>query len=337
MTNHGHGDRRSVRPKASVRPRRPSLRPPVLPAREHSPSTDPSALGPSGARQSSNGVQAEPTLSPSDFRYLQELVRKWSGNVLESGKEYLAELRLSPIARELGLPSVQALLSNLQLQQNSAIHQRVVETMTTNETFFFRDKAPFDALQKTILPSVIRAHAVDRKLNVWCSACSTGQEPYSIALLLHEYFPTVLKEWTVRLIASDLSSEMIARAKEGVFSATDVKRGLPESFLLKYFTNTGNQQWQIRDFVRARIEFRQINLVQRLPLLPLMDVIFLRNVLIYFSVEQKKTVLGSVFQQLRPGGYLALGNGETAVNLTTELEQVKVGDAMFHRRAGLTG
>jgi chemotaxis protein methyltransferase CheR len=261
-------------------------------------------------------------MNKADFDLVRTLVRQRSAIVLEDGKEYLADARLTPLARKHGLGSVQDLVGRLRTQPNGDLHQKVVEAMTTNETSFFRDVNPFEALRKEILPALIARRASERTLNIWCGASSTGQEPYSLVMLIREHFPQ-LQSWKISFMASDLSTDVLERARHGSYSQLEVNRGLPAAMLVKYFTRNG-AEYRVRDDLRGMVDFRMINLVEHWPPMPPLDLVMLRNVLIYFSVETKKTILGRIRRLLRPDGYLLLGGAETTINLDDHLEQVRM-------------
>lgn len=272
---------------------------------------------------------ATATLTVNSFAFISELVRERSAIVLEPGKTYLVESRLSPIAREHGMHTVDELVEALRRPGSQALTRKVVEAMTTNETSFFRDMHPFDALKTQIFPELINNRSRERTLTIWSNACSSGQEVYTIAMILREHFPQ-LNGWRVKLVASDLSSQILAKAKEGTFNQTEVNRGLPLPMLLKYFTKSG-LTWRIKDEIRNMVDFCEINLVEPWPNLPPMDVIFLRNVLIYFSPETKKEILGKVRRAMRPDGYLFLGGAETTMNLDASFERTTIGKATCYR------
>jgi chemotaxis protein methyltransferase CheR len=269
------------------------------------------------------------SLDAGDFDYIRTLLRKQSGMVLEAGKEYLVETRLKPIAKQAGYASLTDLISQLRSRALNDLHVKVVEALTTNETQFFRDIHPFHALKTAILPELINTRAAVRRLNLWCAAASTGQEPYSVAMLLAESFPN-LASWNVQCIASDISDEVLERARQGYYRQLEVNRGLPAPLLVKYFHRQGTQ-WQIAEQIRRRVEFRNINLVLDWPALPRMDIVFMRNVLIYFDVETKKGILGKVREILRPDGYLFLGSAETTINLDTAFEKVQIDKTVCYR------
>lgn len=269
------------------------------------------------------------TMNVNAFEYICNLVRDKSAIVLEPNKTYLVESRLSPVARANGLGSIDELVDALRRPGATRLTQAVVEAMTTNETSFFRDLHPFDALKSVIIPGLIAKRSTERTLNIWSNACSSGQEVYTIAMLLKENFPE-LGGWKVRLIASDLSTQILDKAREGVFNQTEVNRGLPMPMLLKYFQKNG-LTWQIKEEIRKMVEFRQVNLVEAFPQLPNMDVVFLRNVLIYFSPETKRDILAKVRRVMRPDGCLFLGGAETTMNLEVPFEREQAGKATYYR------
>jgi chemotaxis protein methyltransferase CheR len=268
-------------------------------------------------------------ISSSDFDYLRGIVREYSAVALTADKSYLADLHLRSIVEAGGFTSISDLVTHLKSQPFGALHAQVVEALVTNETSFFRDIHPFKALQQFVLPDLIAKRTQERTLNIWCAACSNGQEPYSIAMLINDQFP-MLTDWRVRLIASDFSSKVLARASQGYYTQLEISRGLSESFWKKYFQQQGNT-WQIKDNIRQKVEFHHINLVQPWMPLPPMDIIFLRNVLIYFETETKKAVLNRMRHQLKPDGYLFLGGGETTINLDDSFRRVQLGRSICHQ------
>lgn len=262
--------------------------------------------------------------------YIRELVKEKSAIVLEPSKSYLVESRLASVLRENGLDSLDRLVDDMRRNQARELVQQVVEALTTNETSFFRDKLPFDSLEKHIIPQIMLDRAKDKTLSIWSNACSSGQEIYSIAMLLQEHFPSLLN-WKVRLIASDISTQILARAKEGIFNAHEVTRGLPAAYLSKYFTKHADG-WKISDRIRNSIEFIPVNLVQSWPThLNSIDVVLLRNVLIYFSPESKEEILNRIRRVIRPEGYLFLGGAETTMKLNVRFERTTIGPASCYR------
>lgn len=268
-------------------------------------------------------------LATADFKYIRDLVRARSAIVLDDNKGYLVETRLMPLVRQEKFASIGELVEGLRKQSFNGLHQMVVEAMTTNETSFFRDQHPFDALKRELVPELMKKQASARKLNIWCCACSSGQEPYSVAMLLREHFPR-LAGWDLTLLATDLSTEILARAREGRYGKLEVNRGLPVRLLVKYFKNEG-LTWQIKEDIRRMVDYRMMNLIEAWPLLPTMDIIFMRNVLIYFDIETKKEILAKVRRVLKPDGYLFLGTAETTLNLDEAFKRVVNGKAICYR------
>jgi chemotaxis protein methyltransferase CheR len=252
-------------------------------------------------------------VSNSDFNYIRELVFEHSAIVLEDGKKYLVESRIGPVVKTEGFDTIEQLVKAIRKNTHNRLKSKVVEALTTNETSFFRDIHPFETLKNIILPDIIESRKNTKDLNIWCAASSSGQEPYSIAMLIEEYFP-VLLDWQINFIASDISEKMLAQCRSGIFSQLEVNRGLPAAMLIKYFEKNG-PTWSIKKQLQKRIRFQHINLSRELPHLPRMDIIFLRNVLIYFDIEMKRKILKQIRTILKPDGYLFLGGAETTLNL----------------------
>jgi chemotaxis protein methyltransferase CheR len=269
------------------------------------------------------------TIGAGEFDYIRKLVRERSAIVLEPGKEYLAESRLMPVAREAGCESLEALVEKIRADRSGGLERRVIEAMTTNETTFFRDVHPFEALRSAVLPELLESRATERRLHIWCGASSSGQEPYSIAMVLRERWP-VLGDWKIRVVASDLSREMLDRTREGRYSQLEVNRGLPAPMLVKWFEKQGTT-WQVKPELRAMLELQEMNLAGPWPTLPTFDVVFMRNVLIYFDIETKQAILAKVRRLLRPDGWLFLGGAETTINLDAGFERMPVGKATAYR------
>jgi len=252
-------------------------------------------------------------VTPLDYDYLRKLLKDRSGLVLSTEKQYLVESRLTPLARRAGIASLGDLVAKLR-GNNERLAVDVVEAMTTNETFFYRDKIPFDHFRDTIVPGLLAARARERRLRIWCSAASTGQEPYSLAMCLKE-MKDKLTGWRVEILGTDLSNDVLEKAKAGVYSQFEVQRGLPIQMLVKHFSQVGDT-WQISPEMRAMVQYRQLNLLSDFAHLGSFDVIFCRNVLIYFDQETKVSVLNRVARLLDPEGFLVLGAAETVVGLT---------------------
>jgi chemotaxis protein methyltransferase CheR len=252
-------------------------------------------------------------VTPLDYEFLRKVLKERSGLDLSSDKQYLVESRLIPLARRVGLSGIAELVAKIR-GGFDALTAEVVEAMTTNETFFFRDKIPFDHLRETILPALVQTRANRRALRIWCAASSTGQEPYSIAMCLKEFGPA-LAGWRVEIVATDLSQAVLEKSKAGIFSQFEVQRGLPIQMLVKYFTQIG-ELWQLNADIRAMVQHRQLNLLQDFSHLGMFDVIFCRNVLIYFDQDTKVGIFDRLARVLEPDGVLALGAAESVVGIS---------------------
>ena len=255
-----------------------------------------------------------------DYEYFRKFLRERSGLVLSADKHYLLESRLLPVARRAGLASLAELVHRLRGIDCEALAAEVVEAMTTNESFFFRDKIPFEHFRDTIIPRLIAARNPRRRIRIWCAAASTGQEPYSLAMSIKEMGDR-LSGWQIEIIATDISSEALRRARSGIYSQFEVQRGLPIMLLLKYFKQIG-ENWQIGPDIRAMVQFRVLNLISDFSRLGMFYLVFCRNVLIYFDQPTKISVLDRLAQNLDRDGYLVLGAAETVVGLTDSLKPV---------------
>ena len=251
-------------------------------------------------------------MTPLDYEFLRKLLKDRSGLDLSSDKQYLVESRLIPLAQRAGLSGITELVVKIKGGAD-ALTSEVVEAMTTNETFFFRDKIPFDHLREAVLPALVQARASRRALRIWCAASSTGQEPYSIAMCVKEF--AGLAGWRVEIVATDLSQAVLEKSKSGIFSQFEVQRGLPIQMLVKYFAQTG-ELWQINAEIRAMVQHRQLNLLQDFSHLGTFDVIFCRNVLIYFDLDTKAVIFRRLAKMLEPDGVLALGAAESVVGIS---------------------
>jgi chemotaxis protein methyltransferase CheR len=252
-------------------------------------------------------------VTPSDYEYLRKLLKERSGLDLSADKQYLVESRLIPLARKNGLIGIGELVQKVKTGSD-ALTTDVIEAMTTNETFFFRDKIPFDHLRQSVVPELLQARAARRALRIWCAASSTGQEPYSIAMLLKE-FSSELIGWRVEIVATDLSLGVLEKARAGIFSQFEVQRGLPIQLLVKHFRQVG-ELWQLNADIRAMVQHRQLNLMQDFSHLGTFDVIFCRNVLIYFDQDTKIGVFNRLAKSLEADGVLALGAAESVVGMS---------------------
>ena len=252
-------------------------------------------------------------MTPLDYEFLRKLLRERSGLDLSADKQYLVESRLVPLARKSGLPGISELVQKMKSGADARTAE-VVEAMTTNETFFFRDKIPFDHLKEAVLPALVQARAARRALRIWCAASSTGQEPYSIAMCLKEA-AHLFAGWRTEIVATDLSQEVLEKSKAGIYSQFEVQRGLPIQLLVKYFTQNG-ELWQLKSEIRGMVQHRQLNLLQDFSHLGTFDVIFCRNVLIYFDQATKANIFERIGRMLEPDGVLALGAAESVVGIT---------------------
>jgi chemotaxis protein methyltransferase CheR len=268
-------------------------------------------------------------ISAVDFEYLRKLMRDHTAIVLDAGKEYIAESRLATLVDDEGFDSIPSLMRELRSTSFTSLHRRVVDAMTNNETWFFRDLAPYQALRQVIVPKMLEARGVERTLRTWSAACSTGQEPYSIAMLLQENFAE-LRAWNASITATDVAQRVLDRAERGSYSQLEVNRGLPVTLLTKYFRREG-LNWVLAEDIRRRVEFKQLNLAEPWPRMPLFDIVFLRNVLIYFDVETKKEILRRVRSQMRPDAFMLLGGAETTLNLSNDFERVQYESTAYYR------
>jgi chemotaxis protein methyltransferase CheR len=267
-------------------------------------------------------------LVAGDYAYIQQLVRERAAIVLSAGQEYLVKSRLEPVARAAGLPNLAALVQRLRREQFGALHATVVEAMTTNETSFFRDVHPFETLRSVVLPEVIARRRLERSLRVWSAACSTGQEPYSLAMLLSDM--PELRGWSVRIMATDLSRAAITRAQQGLYDAHSIGRGLPPRMLTDYFEREG-PQYRAKHALRAMIDWRPLNLAEPLPRLPLFDIVFIRNVLIYFAPATCAAILSNIHAAMSRKGYLFLGTTENMLGLSLPFTCTMIGRTAFYR------
>jgi chemotaxis protein methyltransferase CheR len=256
-------------------------------------------------------------VTPVEYEYLRKVLKDHSGLDLSADKHYLIESRLLPLARKAGLPGISELVQKMK-GGSTALVTQVVEAMTTNETFFFRDKVPFDHFRDAIMKEILQERAGRKSVRIWCAAGSTGQEPYSLAMCLKE-MGAALAGWRVEILATDLSQEVLEKSKAGIYSQFEVQRGLPIQMLVKYFKQNG-ELWQINPDIRGMVQHRQLNLLQDFSQLGKFDVIFCRNVLIYFDQETKTNIFGRLARALEPDGFLVLGAAETVVGLTEDFK-----------------
>ena len=251
------------------------------------------------------------------FDALCEYLRRNSGLVMEQSKKYLVDSRVMPIVRREKLSSLDELVALLMKGQSPKLAKDVIEAMTINETYFFRDKSPFDQFRSFMLPALLAARQSDKRLRIWSAAASTGQEAYSLAMILDEFaFRT--PGWKIEIIATDLSEQVLEKARKGVYSQFEVQRGLPTPMLLRHFNQIG-ESWQLSDHIRSKVTFRPRNLLSDFWTLGRFDIIFCRNVLIYFDAARKADILGRMTRSLASDGYMLLGASESLIGLKTDL------------------
>jgi chemotaxis protein methyltransferase CheR len=259
-------------------------------------------------------------MSPVDYEFLRKYLKERSGLVLSADKQYLVESRLLPVARSAGFANLGDLVRALMIGNAEALTRAVVEAMMTHESFFFRDKVPFDHFRQTIMPALIAARGSVRAIRIWCAAASTGQEPYSLAMCLREMGQKIAG-WRIELLATDLGNDVLEKARQGLYSQFEVQRGLPIQLLIKHFTQVG-ELWQIAPDVRSMVKYQQLNLLTDFARLGRFDLILCRNVLIYFDTETKISVLNRLARSTASDGYLMLGAAETVVGLTNSFKVV---------------
>jgi chemotaxis protein methyltransferase CheR len=269
------------------------------------------------------------SVSSTTFQYLARLVHDQSSIVIDSSKDYLLESRLTPLLGAEGLASLDEIAHALRRDRYSPLHRRVVDAMTNNETWFFRDGYPFEALRRVILPELIRQREPECELSLWSAGCSSGQEIYSVAMLVREHYPRLLNP-KLNLLGTDISDIILNRARLGRYSQWEVNRGLPANLLCKYFNRAG-ADWEVSRKIRDAVSFRFMNLALAWTAMEAFDVVFLRNVLIYLSLESRKKILAKLRQVLRKGGYLFLGSAESMLNLDAGYRQISFGDCFYYQ------
>lgn len=263
-------------------------------------------------------------MTEDDYTFVARLVKEKSGLVLSGGKQYLVESRLSPVARHAGIPGLAEFIARLRRPDAIALREAAVEAMTTNESLFFRDRVPFEHFTYVMLPHLLAARAATRQLRIWSAAASTGQEPYSLAMCLQE-MGSRIAGWHIEILGTDISTQALDRARAGRYSHFEVQRGLPQELLARYFTratNDAGDYWEISPTIRAMVTYRKFNLLDPFASLGKFDIVFCRNVLIYFDPITKADVLNRVSRVLAPDGFMMLGAAETVVGLTGAFQPV---------------
>jgi chemotaxis protein methyltransferase CheR len=284
-------------------------------------------VAPFGAANSIPAPATNGGLTADNYSFLQQYVYKESGIVLDDGKHYLLESRLLPLVRQQSLTSLNDLCSLLRATGQVDIRRRVVEAMTTNETLFFRDLAQYEALRTTVIPALVQQRSLTRTLSFWSAASSSGQEAYSLAMMLREMG---LGGWTLNIVGTDLADNILERARAGRYMQIEVNRGLPASMLVKYFTRVG-LDWQLKDEIRRMVRFERFDLRQSPRLMGPFDIVFCRNVLIYFDLETRRLILRQIRGTLVRGGYLLLGGAETTFNVDDQFVRRMIGQAVLYQ------
>lgn len=259
-------------------------------------------------------------MSPDNYKYLADLLEKKVGLVLGENKSYLLTARLTPLLEKYGASDLDDLMAKLKAA-NAKLLPDIIDAMTTNETSFFRDGKPFELLFKNVLPKMVERRTTQRKIRIWNAACSSGQEPYSIVMGIREQVPS-LASWTIEIVATDVNQQILDQAKSGLYNHFEVQRGLPVTYLVKYFEQKDNV-FALKPEIRNCVQFRSLNLLDPFSAMGTFDVIFCRNVLIYFDPKVKKEILERMAKCLAPDGYLFLGGTETILGITEELQRVR--------------
>lgn len=271
-------------------------------------------------------------ISQEDFRFVSGYLHRESGIALTEEKAYLVENRLGELCRNIGLSGISALVQELRQRPSGQVKQQMVEAMTTNETSFFRDVSPFEALKMSILPELLEARKQTRQLRIWSAAASTGQEAYSTAMMLDMNFARVIKDWNIEVLGTDLAEKVLERCRTGEYSQLEVNRGLPAQYLVAYFKKKASR-WQISEQIRKVVRFEQMNLLEVPQRVGHFDIIFCRNVLIYFDDPTKRKVLSALRSKLKPDGYLILGASEVLTNGADLFERVHKGGSVVYKPA----
>jgi chemotaxis protein methyltransferase CheR len=263
--------------------------------------------------------------------FIRKYVYDKAAIVLDSDKDYLVESRLLPVARKLKVEGIAGLVKVLRGRPSREVETTVVEALTTNETYFFRDQHPFELLTQKLIPELAERRRATRTLKIWCGASSTGQEPYSILMSIFDALPDA-GSWDIQFVATDINLTVLEKARSGVYKQHEVNRGLPAASLIRYFDRAGND-WVVKEKLRKCVDFQILNLAEHWPFREEFDLVFMRNVLIYFDVDMKKHILSRVRRLLKDDGVLFLGGAETTVNLDDRYSSVRDGRSVYYRRA----
>ncbi|MFM8707483.1 MAG: CheR family methyltransferase [Planctomycetia bacterium] len=268
-------------------------------------------------------------VGPAQFAFLRSLLRRRTGVVIDDSKHYLVVARLLPIVKQRAIPSLDTLIDRLKTGLDPSLERDVLNAMMTHETSFFRDKSPFETL-RSLIEELLPKRQMLRQLTIWSAACSTGQEPYSIAMTLNEHFADVLATWRVRILATDISEPILGKAREGVFSDLETNRGLPAELLKKYFRPLQGK-WSIAQDCRRLVEFRNLNLNGTWPTMPVCDVVFLRNGMLYFDVPTRAALVGKMRRHVKPDGALLIGGAETMIGIEAGYQRLLGKGCSYYR------
>ena len=269
-------------------------------------------------------------LNASDFDYIAKLIKDESGITLEKGKEYLVSTRVEPLAKSLGFSDIASFIVQVRQASDLTKRRQLIEALTTHETSFYRDHEPFEVMRLKVLPEIIERQRTKKELTIWSGAASSGQEPYSVCMLLKEYFPE-LSGWKVNYVATDISRAILERCESGKYNQIEVNRGLPIRFLAKYFEKVGTD-WIVKPEIRSMVKFKEMNLLKPFIGINACDLVLLRNVLIYFDIPTKREILDRVRKILKPEGLLFLGTAETTLNLSEDFERVAFDKTSCYRQ-----
>jgi chemotaxis protein methyltransferase CheR len=268
-------------------------------------------------------------LELAEFEYLRQFLHQHSAIMLDEGKGYLAESRLAPLAYREGMDSAQNLIAQMRRTSFGRLHRKVLDAMMNNETWFFRDHLPFEALRQVIIPDLMATRTATRHISFWSAASSSGQEAYSIAMTIADAFGG-LPGWTISILGTDLSTAILDRARAGRYSQLEINRGFPAKYLTKYFTRDGND-WLLSDDIRRMVEFKEMNLTEPWRVLPKFDAVFFRNVMIYFEVDRKREIFARLVTAMKPDAYLMLGAAETTYGLSDSFARVIWDKTAYYR------
>lgn len=269
-------------------------------------------------------------VSKDVLQYFFSILYQESGLILDESKKYLIETRLEPVAAQEGFNSIDALGRGLMLKRNPILRQKVVDAMTTNETSFFRDATPFTVMREEVLPTLLKEREKSKKIRIWCAASSTGQEPYSLAMMIDEMKP-LLKGWDVQIQASDISEDVLKQARLGRYSQHEVQRGLSTPYMLKYFTQEG-LTWHLKPEIKQMVRFHRLNLLSALSAVGEVDIVFCRNILIYFDLKTKQGVIERISELITPNGVLFLGGSEALLGIKSSLTRIEAKKGCYYRK-----